>query len=430
MALCESDLLGTSGLRGVALGDRTSELAMNDTLKLFATLTICVCLCLTGCVLKRNPVPLDATDEAYPLRTKDIRAVAGKFSPEFQRDAIEGVMGGDEVGLERASFLALSGGGSTGAFGAGVLNGWSATGRRPEFRLVTGISTGALIAPFAYLGSEYDALLKTLYTTLKTKDIISFRNPFRLLFNPESFGDSTPLKKTVAQYVDQGFLEAVADRHARGNRLYIGTTNLDSQTLSIWNMGKIATHGTEEAYQLFRDIMVASSTVAPAAPPMMIEVDLDGQTFDEMHVDGGVITQVFFYGFVLDAEDLRARAKEAGAPFTADLYILRNGQLAAEPEQIERAVWAISSRSLASMIKSSAIMDLFRIYAITRRDGFGFNYLDLPDSYSRSSNSKELFDPEEMKRLFDIGYELGLSEDPWTTEPFPGRDGSSAFLKE
>jgi hypothetical protein len=271
-------------------------------------------------------------------------------------------------------------------------------------------------------------MLKTLYTTLNTRDIISFRNPFRLLFNLEAFGNSAPLRNTVAQYIDEELLRAVADRHARGNRLYVGTTNLDSQTLSIWNMGKIASHGTEEAYRLFREVMVASSTVAPAAPPVMIEVDVDGESFDEMHVDGGIITQVFFYGLVLDAAELRTRATETGAAFSADLYILRNGQLAAEPKHIKRIVTDISSRSLASMIKSSAIMDLFRIYAITQRDGFGFHYLDVPDSYVR--NSTELFDSEEMQRLFDIGYDVGSSENPWTTEPFPGRDGSSAFVKK
>ncbi|MCZ6616565.1 MAG: patatin-like phospholipase family protein [Gammaproteobacteria bacterium] len=386
-------------------------------------------LVLGGCgSLERNPVPLNSMDDALPLRTKDIRAIAGKYSPEFQQDAIEAVLGDGGMGLEHAAFLAISGGGSRGAFGAGVLNGWTETGTRPEFRLVTGISTGALIAPFAFLGADYDARLKEVFTTSTTGDIIDIGNPFQILFNPEAFGDSTPLKRTVAKYIDGDMLRAIATRHAEGSRLYIGTTNLDSQTLSIWNMGKIAAQETEEADQLFRDIMVASSTVAPAAPPMMIEVDVDGQTYDEMHVDGGIITQVFFYGLVLDTEDLRAEAERAGVPFSADLYVLRNGQLVAEPMHIERNVTKISIRSISSMIKSSAIMDLFRIYAVTQRDGYGFHYLDVPDDYT--PHDRELFDPQEMKKLYEIGYELGTSPDPWTTEPFPGRDGSSAFVKE
>jgi predicted patatin/cPLA2 family phospholipase len=346
-----------------------------------------------------------------------IRAWGGKLSPEFQRDLVESVrqeqaavLAGESGRISEYTALALSGGGSDGAFGAGFLNGWSIAGTRPDFKLVTGISTGALIAPFAFLGSNYDDELKEVFTTTSTKDILRFNNIFKILFRSEAFASAEPLENVIAQHIDQELLQAVADRHDRGYRLYIGTTNMDAQRLSIWNMGLIATYGTAEALDLFRKIMVASASIPAAFPPVMIEVELNGRRYDEMHTDGGTVTQVFFNAGIID---LQSAAKSA----LGDLYVIRNGQLSPEAGQIERKLPEITDRAITTMIKMAAMNNLYRIYAFTGRDNVNFHYVDIPDSYV--SQSEEVFDRAEMNRLFEIGYQLGLSGDAWQSEP-PG----------
>lgn len=392
----------------------------SSLLALFSLLMLPACA-----TLPREPVPVEGIYSAVIPGMPGIRAWGGELSPEFQRDLVESVrqeqaagLAGESGGIPEYTALALSGGGSDGAFGAGFLNGWSIAGTRPDFKLVTGISTGALIAPFAFLGSTYDEELKEVFTTMSTKDILRFNNIFKILFRSEAFASSEPLENVVAQHIDQELLQAVADRHDRGYRLYIGTTNMDAQRLSIWNMGLIATYGTAEALDLFRKIMVASASIPAAFPPVMIEVELNGRRYDEMHTDGGTVTQVFFYAGIFDLQSAAKSALGAAAKSAlGDLYVIRNGQLSSEAGQIERKLAAITDRAISTMIKMAAMNNLYRIYAFTGRENVNFHYVDIPDSYV--SQAEEVFDRAEMNRLFEIGYQLGLSGDAWQSEP-PG----------
>ncbi len=353
----------------------------------------------------------------------DVRAWGGAHSSEFQRDIVESTRQEEAAGaayatgetLRQYDALAISGGGASGAFGAGFLNGWSAAGTRPKFKIVTGISTGALIAPFAFLGSDYDEELRQLYTTMSTKNIIDINNVFTILFRSESFANSDPLQRLVAEHIDEEMLQVIADRHHAGYRLYIGTTNMDAQRLSVWNMGRIATYGTEQALELFREILVASASIPAAMPPVMIEVEVDGRRYDEMHTDGGTTTQVFFYAGTIDLDEA---AREANISMsTNSIYVIRNGRLGPEFDAIDRKLPAISNRALSTMIKTAALNNLFRIYAFALRDDIEFHYVSIPESHT--SEASEMFDNEEMKRLYQLGYELALSEDPWVDEP-PG----------
>jgi len=375
-------------------------------------------LMLSACAtLPRNPVPIDGVYSATVPGMPGIRAWGGEFSSEFQRDAVESLrqeqaagLVGEPGTLQQYAVLALSGGGADGAFGAGFLTGWSDAGTRPAFKLVTGISTGGLIAPFAFLGSDYDEELEELFTTTSTRQILDLNSIFGIIFRSEAFADSKPLQDLVAEHINEKILRAVADRHNQGYRLYIGTTNMDAQRLSVWNMGVIANFGTPQALDLFRKIMVASASIPVAFPPVMIEVEFNGQRYDEMHTDGGTITQVFFYGGVID---LRAAGELAGAnpSNVGDLYVIRNGHLMPEVQHTERKLADISDRALSTMIKAAGVNNLFRIYAFTLRDNVGFHYVDIPDSHV--SESTEPFDQAEMNRLFDVGYKLGLAGDAW-----------------
>jgi hypothetical protein len=392
----------------------------------YAAMLAAVVVVASGCgTLTRNAVPVDRMHDAEIPGFADVRAWAGTISADFQADFIQSVRDErqgefptDENGIPIYEGLALSGGGSNGAFGAGFLYGWSQTGLRPEFKLVTGISTGALIAPFAYLGSDFDEELKEVYTTITSENILRRRNIFAILFKSESLAKTDPLKQLLEQYITEDTLRAVAERHNRGHRLYIGTTHMDAQHLVVWNMGLIARRQSSEALDLFRKVMLASASIPVAFPPVLIDVEIGGKPYDEMHADGGTVTQVFFYGGTIDIEAGRREIYgDDFQPSGGGIYIIRNGQVQPDPIQVDRNLPAISSRAVDTMIKTAVVGDLYRIFAFTRRDDIGFNYTGIPDDYE--PQSKELFDQAEMNRLFQVGYQLGMSSNPWRSSP-PG----------
>jgi len=392
----------------------------------YVAMVAALLIAVSGCgTLPRNAVPVDRIQDAEIPGFADVRAWSGRISEDFQADFVQSVRDErhgefptDEDGIPIYEGLALSGGGSNGAFGAGFLYGWSQTGLRPEFKLVTGISTGALIAPFAYLGSDFDEELKEVYTTITSEDIMQKRSIFSILSRSESLAKTDPLTQLVEQYISEDTLRAVAERHDRGHRLYIGTTHMDAQHLVVWNMGLIAKRGSPEALDLFRNVLLASASIPVAFPPVLIEVEIDGKTYDEMHADGGTLTQVFFYSGALD---IGAGQREIyGNDYQASsggIYIIRNGLVQPEPKQVDRSMLAISSRAVDTMIKAAVVGDLYRIFAFARRDGIDFNYTGIPDDYEPLST--EMFDQAEMNRLFQVGYQLGMSSNPWRSTP-PG----------
>lgn len=386
----------------------------------FFSLTLILLLGTSGCAtLPRNPVPLDLLYEAEVIDAPGVRAWGGEYSQAFQNDFITSVKQekeqhfiNPETGEKRYAALAISGGGSNGAFGAGFLYGWSSTQSRPVFKLVTGISTGALIAPFAFLGSEYDEVLKEVYTTISTENIVDRLSIFSILTVSESFTRTTPLKALIETHIDLGLLEKIAKAHDEGRRLYIGTTHMDAQRLVIWNMGQISQLGTPEALKLFQNVLLASSSIPSAMPPVFINVAVRGQDYDEMHADGGTTTQVFFHGGTINLIEV---GKVAGVDMDegsfAQLYILRNGQIAPQPRQISRNLPDISSRALDTMIKTAALNNLYRMYVFSQREQSHFYYAGIPEDYV--SKAEEPFDRKEMERLFEIGRQLGASGNAW-----------------
>jgi predicted acylesterase/phospholipase RssA len=394
---------------------------------------ICFLLLASACAtLPREPVPADRVFEAEIDGMPGVRAWGGILSPDFQADFItshhqetEGQFPHDEEGHPDYDGLALSGGGATGAFGAGFLCGWTQTGERPDFKIVSGISTGALIAPFAFLGSEYDEQLKMVFTSIDSENIMERFSLFSILFRSESLASTGPLKKLIDNNFNEAFIRSVAERHNNGYRLYIGTHHMDAQRLVVWNMGLIANSDHPDAPELFRKVVLASASIPIVFPPVYINSVIDGKTYDEMHVDGGVSAQVFFYAGTIDinAAVRTALGNEKNIPERkGELYIIRNGKISSAPQEIQRKLSDISSRSVDSMIKTAAIGDLYRIKSFTERDGVDFYFADVPPDYV--AGSKEPFDQAEMNRLFEIGYRQGFSGTAWKTAP-PGMDSAS-----
>ena len=338
---------------------------------------------------------------------------------ELTRDAIEGLRKEQEYRarqglrgpLPPAVFVAISGGGDNGAYTAGLLNGWTASGTRPEFRLVTGISTGALISPFAFLGPKYDATLKEVYTTITPKDVVE---PRSLLggFLGDAMADNAPLWRLTRKSVTEELLKEIAAEYAKGRFLLIATADLDARRPIIWDMGKIATYGGPKAVELFVSIMIASASIPGAFPPTMIEVEAEGKRYQEMHVDGGVMAQVFAYPASIKIDEL---SRAAGVTRERRLYVIRNARLDTEWADVERSTMSIAGRAVASLIHSQGIGDLYRIYLTAQRDGIDYNLTYIPPSFNHPH--PEEFDNAYMRALYNLGYSLAVKGMRW--EKFP-----------
>jgi predicted acylesterase/phospholipase RssA len=280
-------------------------------------------------------------------------------------------------GVVDYAHLALSGGGPNGAFGAGFLNGWSTTGKRPVFKIVTGVSTGALMAPFAFVGPSYDESLRQFYTTTASRHIFRILSIIPQLLAGESLADSGPLAALLDRYVDATLIAQVAEAHRRGRRLYVGTVDLDAQRFVVWNMGLIATSGRPEAPELFRKVIFASASVPVAFPPVFFDVEVEGRLYDEMHVDGAVAARVFYNGGVFDPSIIRSRAGRGTG--REHIYVIHNGQLLPAPKPVPRSLRGIALRVLASSGKAGMMGDLVRIYAFTREAQASFQWVTIPE---------------------------------------------------
>jgi predicted patatin/cPLA2 family phospholipase len=391
-------------------------------LRLLSLLT--TALVLAGCAgLERNPVPLADGARATIPGMPDVRAWAGAPSEAMARDfalSFEQERAGTFVrradGRTVYPQLALSGGGPNGAFSAGFLKGWTDSGQRPVFKIVTGVSTGAMIAPFAFLGPAYDERIEHFYTTTATRDVFSM--PRSLLFQVlrgESIADSAPLAALIASDLDMSLLQRIAAAHAEGRRLYIGTVDLDAQRFVVWNMGLIAQAGTPQALQLFRDVVLASASVPLAVQPVYFEVDVDGRRYDEMHVDGAVGVRVFYNGGLFRTSVVRQRAIAQST--YEDVYIIHNGQLSPQADHTDRNLRAIGHRTMRALSLGATSGDLFRIYLQTGAEGAGFHWVTMPDGVELRGD--EPFDPVRMRELFTLGHEMARQGPRWQTRP-PG----------
>ena len=395
--------------------------------------TVLLALGLQGCASSpaRLPaVPTELTASAEIPGMTGIRYVAGGDMTELSRIALESVRQeqallakqGHTGALPPSAFLAISGGGDNGAYAAGLLNGWTAAGTRPEFKLVTGISTGALIAPFAFLGPRYDATLKEVYTTISPKDVLV---PRSLLggFLSDAMADNAPLLKLTRKSVTADLLKEIAAEYAKGRFLLIATADLDARRGIIWDMGKIASYGTPQALDLFVKIMIASASIPGGFPPMMIDVEAGGRRYQEMHVDGGTMAQVFVYPTSMRINEL---ATAAGVTRERKLYLIRNARLDPDWAHVERSTMSIAGRAVASLIHTQGIGDLYRIYATAQRDGVDFNLTFIPSTFNVPH--KEEFDNEYMRQLYDTGYGVAVKGMLWAKVP-PGFQAMAAADK-
>ncbi|MBB4391861.1 patatin-like phospholipase family protein [Bradyrhizobium sp. ERR14] len=305
------------------------------------------------------------------------------------------------------SYLALSGGGADGAYGVGVLNGWTAARTRPTFSVVSGVSTGGLIAPFAFLGSQYDDTLKEVYTSGIAETLLNDPSIMRVLFGSGLFGN-TRLRELVARYVGPEVMAQVARENANGRKLLVVTTDLDTQRTAIWDMGKIAAVGTPEALKLFRDVMAASASIPLVFPPIMIDAEGQGRKFQEMHVDGGVTAPVLTLpeALLFQGNRLPGNAK-------MDIYILVNKKIERNFELVSNGTIDVASRSLSAITQSQTRSIIFSTYDFAKRNRLGFHLSYIAREYPAPPS--EGFDTAYMRALYQYGYDKAAAGQAWSS---------------
>jgi len=377
---------------------------------------------LGGCATpERGPaIPRGKAGQASVLGVPNER-----FYPSFDTSALEAeflaavrrqqqTLGpSPDAALPTLQLLSISGGGENGAFGAGLLNGWTLHGDRPIFSLVTGVSTGALTAPFAFLGSAYDAQLKAVYTELTPASVLERRYLTAALFD-DALTDNLPLFMTISRYLDAEMMAAIAQGYDEGRLLLIGTSDLDAQQPVIWNIGAIAKSGHPKAVDTVRRILLSSAAIPGVFPPTMFDVTLDGKPYQEMHVDGGAFAQAFLYPpAVLRQRQERLRRGER--VLSANAYIIRNGRLDAEWATVERRTLGIVGRAISTMIATSGYNDVLKMYASTQRDRIGFNLAAIGPDFTKEL--PEPFEPGFMRALYVYGFAQGRAGYAWAHKP-------------
>jgi predicted acylesterase/phospholipase RssA len=369
----------------------------------------------------RGPaVPLDRTTQATVLGVPNERffpfygtePLEAEFTAATERLRRAQGLGANAI-LPEVQLLAVSGGGENGAFGAGVLCGWTVYGDRPVFELVTGVSTGALTAPFAYLGSSYDPQLRTVYTGLDASSVLEKRSFTAALFD-DAMADNAPLFKTISKYLNDAMLAALGKSYDDGRLLLIGTSNIDAQQPVIWNIGAIAKSGHPGALDTIRRILLASAAIPGAFPPTLFDVTVNGVAYQEMHVDGGAFAQAFLYPAGVTRQR-RARMVGGQRVTPARAFVIRNGRLDPEWAATERSTLGIASRAISTMIAASGINDVIRMYNATQRDGIDFNLAYIGSDFTQKLPAP--FDQGYMRALFDYGYQRARRGFEWAKQP-------------
>jgi hypothetical protein len=308
--------------------------------------------------------------------------------------------------------LSLSGGGSFGAFSAGIICGWTAKGDRPNFDVVTGISTGALIAPFAFLGPAYDEQLKTFYTTLEDRDLYKMEL-LRGLFR-EALADNTPLAKKIEEELTPEVIAEIALEHQKGRRLYIGTTEAESKRFVIWDIGAIASRGRCEDRKLIVQILLGSSAIPGVFPPQHIAVDVDGMCVTEKHVDGGVSQAIFIMPPYVPPEH-RSNHHNTDLAGT-NLYLVVAGKLYADLEKIKPMALNLVGKEISAMIYAQTRGDLQRIFTASMLTGMNYHLTAIPPEYPAPTSGMAFKIPI-LTGMFNEGYRMMTEGVAWRRTP-------------
>jgi predicted acylesterase/phospholipase RssA len=371
---------------------------------------ICTLLVLAGTGCAHPDGPLPSKSDLPPLEVPEDPPLP-KLAPPKPAETVKPAAANVPVQRPR-NILALSGGGAYGAFSAGVLNGWTKTDKRPEFDVVTGISTGALIAPMAFLGPKYDSELKRAYTEIGKRDVFAMRNLVTVPFR-DAVATSAPLRRIVEAGLTDEAIAEIAAEHRKGRRLYVGTTALDTKRPVVWDVGAIAARGGPDAAKQICDILIASCSIPGVFPPVPIPVEVDGKVKTEMHVDGGVTTSVFVPPQVL--EEAAGKGK-ADLPAQANVYVVVAGKYYPSAAVVKRRLVGVLKASGGAMLHAQTRRDVANLYHMCKLSGVNFHAVALRNDFPADDAGLE-FDQKVMAQLFAEGVKVGVEGPVWDATP-------------
>jgi predicted acylesterase/phospholipase RssA len=363
-----------------------------------------LCGAIAACATPRAQFTAAQAEKAQPLGFPHVRAFADSAPA-----SVTTVPGKLETRKDFV-FLALSGGGADGAFGAGILNGWTTTGRRPEFTVVSGASTGALMAPFAFLGPAYDDVIKEIYTGGHAEQLVKAAHVTNVIFGAGLISAASA-NSIFSQFITRRLLDDIAREHRKGRRLYVVTTNLDMQRPVLWDMGAIAASDRPDALSVFGEVLTASASFPGVFSPVLIDVEADGHRFSEMHVDGETTDPIF----VAPEKILKTLGATPLGAAHRSIYVLINTKLEPSFEVTKNTPLQVPSRAMFTMTKTERRNSVLAAHEFARRNGFKFNLSYLPEDIPDKGSVE--FDTGYMRSLFEYGYELGRSGQAWRSSP-------------
>jgi hypothetical protein len=365
--------------------------------------SVLAALVLSACVnLPRQAFTAGEQARATPVGFNSVRWIDGDPAlAESLRQTLTPGAGGI------LNVIALSGGGANGAFGAGLMSEWSKTGGRPEFQLVTGVSVGGLSAPFVFLGRTWDEKLTAAYFDGRLQHLLQSRGPLGI-FTPGLYSKRR-LKALVKGYVTDELITQVAAEHAKGRRLLVATTDLDTEDLVIWDMGAIATHGGPAARKLFADVLVASASVPVIFAPSLIAVQSGTSVFNELHVDGQA--ENAFYGI---PQTLLLGQGTSAAPYKVKFYVIVNGSLDSTFQITPRSTIPLALRTYDATNKASLRLLTIANAEFCHAYGCDFYVAALPRTVVDDPLD---FSPTHIQALFDAGKAAIDRGDAWRSSP-------------
>ena len=382
-------------------------------------LSLGIALLFSACATRPTPLP-EAHAQKLPwgaidldINSKDKCSIKNSLGSVLTQKAQRYSKKNGSVPFD---ILTLTGGGSRGAFGTGLILGWTDKGNIPKFDIITGISTGAVMAPFIFLGEEELKKVEYFYTKMHTENV--FVSTWSSFFGYGYIMNAKPLKKLFKKNFDKAFLDKVTQEHKKGRRLYIGTTNIDTGQLTVWDMGAIASSDREDKYQRFADIVYASSALPVYLPPQYMSVDVDGKDYYQMHIDGGIYAQVFMIGLLVNWGEVLEFDKSDNTDFNVTLYTVANRKYRQRDiyQPVEQAPFSIIEAYVLTEMDLLFDRSVYRLYKSCEKKGFKFRMASIPDKMPDVITVPTEFKPKEMIELFNIGYQLGKTDIPWKTE--------------
>lgn len=361
-----------------------------------------------------GPTPLpDAPSSLTQVSYRPDETPAESSPPSLNMPAVV-----PPAGSRPLQFLALSGGVAGAPFTAGALVGWSRTGTRPMFDQVTGISSGSLIGAYAFLGPKYDAQMQHLILTMTTADLIKFR-PLCCMLRDGAFGSAKPAERLIRRAFDDGFIADLRCAYAEGRRFYIGTMNLETKRLAIWDIGAIASSGRPDANDLVRKVLLAAVSWPGAVPPVAFDIEINGHCYREEHCDAGSV-----------AMTLPPIGPLPNCPSGSDLYVIASRKLYSDPEVVPKRACQRLKPSVTAIFESLTRANICQLHSLCLFSGMRFHLLAEPQDYRGEAPSLTHLYPTHARQLFDIGYQVGADGPCWRCTPPGAEAGEGAIPRD